>query len=602
MVNRFEKLNLRSSARSCFSLCPSITDALKFFLCSTLFTGVVFKCFAQEKYLEWTDSTGNFRVTAKFVRIEAASVVLLKEDGKEIKVAKSKLSDGSQEQADREEEYYRDLRDSKMSRSTEQRKLPPQNPTDPKVLGVNEREKLPSKNERKDESSEKKEESKPPFQIAANWPRPEQIVDKLGEMALEEAKLPLLHSFHVMKKLEDNVFEVIIELPAESSGQALIRTTNTVYKSTGKGTLPLVPVGKNEVKLKNGFTQSVVIFEEPADITATDLALRFKAREKEIASLNLLLVYSCLNWRVDWYGDYNRNDYNFGANEWRDKVREKTDYLPNRKSWPLDTLAQAKNEYQAAEKKKYSAAHYAASKLDLDVLSKLAQGGVDLDQMGEVDIPPLLLAFDTYLSMTRFGGEARIRDFSVEYIRKILKTFEDSGAWISTSYKDGRNLLHLVAVHAGGNRNYSNIEATLRVLNESAVIGDARDKFGFTPLQLFIASDLTARTGKPPENYQIMFGSNVEKIKNDGGASKIIKGFIECGSDVNAQDLIGNTALHVAVGCGRLDMANAMMDAKPKKSIRNKNNLSAYELFIKAYPKSTNGKSPDWLKMIELLD
>ena len=591
-----------SSGGCCFSVCHLLTVALKVFLYSTLFTCVVSECFAQEKYLGWTDSTGSFSVSAKFVRIEGANVVLLKEDGKEIKVAKSKLSEESQKQADREEEYYGVLHDSKMNSSPEPRKLPPQGPSEPKVPGVTEREKLPSKQEKKGESTIKNEESKPPVQIAANWPNPEQIVEKLGKMALEEAKLPVLHSFHVIQKLEDKVFEVIIDLPAESSGKALIRTTNTTYTSTGKGTLPLVPVGKKDVKLKNGFTQAILIFEESADITATDVALRFKAREKEVASLKLLLVYSCLNWGVDWYGGYNRNDYNFGANEWRDKVRAETDYLPKRKSWPLDILAQAKNEFLAADSKKYSAAHYAASKLDLDVLSKLAQGGVDLDQMGEFDMSPLLLAFDTYLSMNRFDGDAPIRNFSVEYLRKILKTFEDSGARTSTSNKDGRNLLHLVAIHAVGNGNHSNIEATLRILNETAVTGDARDKFGFTPLQLFIASELTTKTGKPPEHYQARFGSNVEKIKDDERMSRIIKGFIECGSDVNAQDLIGNTALHVAVGCGRLDIAKAIMDAKPKKSIRNKNNLSAYELFTKAYPKATNGRSPDWLKMTELLD
>ena len=54
---------------------------------------------AQEKYLQWADNTGRFKVDAQFVRIEGEQLVLKKLDGKEIKIPFERLSPESLELA-----------------------------------------------------------------------------------------------------------------------------------------------------------------------------------------------------------------------------------------------------------------------------------------------------------------------------------------------------------------------------------------------------------------------------------------------------------------------------------------------------------------------
>ena len=54
---------------------------------------------AQEKYLQWADNTGRFKVDAQFVRIEGEQVVLKRLDGREIKIPFDRLSPESLELA-----------------------------------------------------------------------------------------------------------------------------------------------------------------------------------------------------------------------------------------------------------------------------------------------------------------------------------------------------------------------------------------------------------------------------------------------------------------------------------------------------------------------
>ena len=54
---------------------------------------------AQEKYLQWADNTGRFKVDAQFVRIEGEQIVLKRLDGREIKIPFDRLSPESLELA-----------------------------------------------------------------------------------------------------------------------------------------------------------------------------------------------------------------------------------------------------------------------------------------------------------------------------------------------------------------------------------------------------------------------------------------------------------------------------------------------------------------------
>ncbi|MFM8398694.1 MAG: SHD1 domain-containing protein, partial [Pirellula sp.] len=80
--------------RSCFP------PAARFGLCAL--TSLAFlsgSAIAQEKFLQWSDNTGRFKVDAQFVRIEGEQVVLKKLDGRDIKIPFDRLSPESLELA-----------------------------------------------------------------------------------------------------------------------------------------------------------------------------------------------------------------------------------------------------------------------------------------------------------------------------------------------------------------------------------------------------------------------------------------------------------------------------------------------------------------------
>ena len=71
-------------------------------LCSSIFVSLAIlsgSAIAQEKFLQWSDNTGRFKVDAQFVRIEGEQVVLRKLDGKDIKIPFERLSPESLELA-----------------------------------------------------------------------------------------------------------------------------------------------------------------------------------------------------------------------------------------------------------------------------------------------------------------------------------------------------------------------------------------------------------------------------------------------------------------------------------------------------------------------
>ena len=61
-------------------------------------TGAQGAC-AQEKYLEWSDNTGRFKVDAQYLRVEGEQLVLKRADGREIKIPFERLSPESLELA-----------------------------------------------------------------------------------------------------------------------------------------------------------------------------------------------------------------------------------------------------------------------------------------------------------------------------------------------------------------------------------------------------------------------------------------------------------------------------------------------------------------------
>ena len=63
-----------------------------------LLTGAQVAC-AQEKYLEWSDNTGRFKVDAQYLRVEGEQLVLKRADGREIKIPFERLSPESLELA-----------------------------------------------------------------------------------------------------------------------------------------------------------------------------------------------------------------------------------------------------------------------------------------------------------------------------------------------------------------------------------------------------------------------------------------------------------------------------------------------------------------------
>lgn len=63
-----------------------------------LLTGAQGAC-AQEKYLEWSDNTGRFKVDAQYLRVEGEQLVLKRVDGREIKIPFERLSPESLELA-----------------------------------------------------------------------------------------------------------------------------------------------------------------------------------------------------------------------------------------------------------------------------------------------------------------------------------------------------------------------------------------------------------------------------------------------------------------------------------------------------------------------
>ncbi|MFN5918251.1 MAG: SHD1 domain-containing protein, partial [Planctomycetota bacterium] len=80
--------------RSCFS------PAARFGLCALTSLAILSgSAIAQEKFLQWSDNTGRFKVDAQFVRIEGEQVVLKKLDGRDIKIPFDRLSPESLELA-----------------------------------------------------------------------------------------------------------------------------------------------------------------------------------------------------------------------------------------------------------------------------------------------------------------------------------------------------------------------------------------------------------------------------------------------------------------------------------------------------------------------
>jgi hypothetical protein len=63
-----------------------------------LLTGAQGAC-AQEKYVEWSDNTGRFKVDAQYLRVEGEQLVLKRVDGREIKIPFERLSPESLELA-----------------------------------------------------------------------------------------------------------------------------------------------------------------------------------------------------------------------------------------------------------------------------------------------------------------------------------------------------------------------------------------------------------------------------------------------------------------------------------------------------------------------
>jgi hypothetical protein len=564
--------------------------------------------YAQERYLDWTDNSGNFRVHAKFERIEAGYVVLIRDDGKEIKVAKNRLSDESQKQAEIEESYYNDLSKSSKKMTKTENDSSEKGDSD---LGVSKdsRDQLDSK---QDKPVKPIPEKKPPKKIT-NWITPDRIIDQLGELSVEQNKYPLLHSFRVLQKIKDDLYEVIIDGPREVAGRAIIRTTLTTYKSTGSGSLPLVLKGETELELENGFSQKFKLFEESKDFTSEQVVQKGFETDKLSSALVYPLVYSCLAWNTDWYGPYDSNDYNLGFYTWKERLATESQYHPRRFLFSFEVLSNAKRIYNQAVERNFTAAHLAADRLDTDTLRKLAAANADLGDRGLCDHAPVIIAFQSYLKTTRFErgylevGKFDTRPaeivFSTDYLRTLLNIFEQNGASLLESTSDGQNMVHLVAQYASDTKKIERIEETLRLLKEKKIDGNAKDKDGFTPLHLFVVNEVMQGKRKKTKLYMEGFGGKTSQIEKDSESrlARIIDCLIESGGDINAQDQFGNTILHIAVGYGRVDLATVIINKKAKKGIRNKNNMSSYDLFTRAYPKLMNGRLPDWNQMLNLL-
>ena len=95
--------------RNCYSFFCSRKTA--FYLVLALL-GSSTPCRSQEKYLEWSDNTGKFRVDAKFLRSEGDHILIMRADGKEIRVPKARLSEASLAQSKDEERNNAELRTS----------------------------------------------------------------------------------------------------------------------------------------------------------------------------------------------------------------------------------------------------------------------------------------------------------------------------------------------------------------------------------------------------------------------------------------------------------------------------------------------------------
>jgi hypothetical protein len=403
------------------------------------------------------------------------------------------------------------------------------------------------------------------------WPEPDEIVAEMGSLTMLQSTKPAIHRFTILKRLSEGVYEIQVELPLQSKGRAVLATNETKFKSNGQAYMPLTYSGVQPFTLANGFNQEFRLFREAAEFSTREAAQRKKAYWDEMRNLRRMLVCSSLHFNVPITNRWNDFHVTVGADKWNEMIADESQYLSRRaKGWFSGEVAGAYRETKESLESKFSPVHYAASVRALTLLDQLTRFGEDPSGFGDCGRPPLHIAIESYLRNREFKSD---QDFDIAHLELILDRFKDLGVEADQKGAKARNLLHITGRQVSVDTivEIANIRSTLRLLIRRGVDLGQSDTGGLTPLHLVILRSLARHGSEIPLDfhYRDLFGESPEDRQRSEVMGKILALFLGEGADVNAKDRFGNTALHMAAGCARVDIVKAILDSGGNRKLPN---------------------------------
>ena len=418
----------------------------------------------------------------------------------------------------------------------------------------------------------------------AKWPQPDEVVAEMGSLTMLQATKPVNHGFTVLQQISDGVYEIQIESPIQSKGRAVLSTVTATFESDGRAVLPLTYSGTQSFSLENGFQRQIRVFREAAGLSPKEAAIREREYFDEMKDLRRMLVCSSIHFSVPITAEWKDFHATVGADKWEEMISEDSLYLSKRtKDYFSIEVTGAYRETKGSLENKLSPVHYAASVRALSLLDQLTLFGEDPSGLGDCRRSPLHIAIESYLRNRKFKSD---QDFDTRHLTLILDRFEAHGVDANEEDSNGRNLLHVVGVQVPGSGvvEIANICSTIQLLSQHGIDIRHADEGGLTPLHLAVIRSLGRSSSEMPVNYRELYGESPRDLKRSDITTKILASFLDQGADINAKDRFGNTALHVAAGCGQVDIIKAILEKGGDRKLRNENGDTPAAVLRKSFP------------------
>ena len=457
---------------------------------------------------------------------------------------------------------------------------------------------------------ETKNAASPALAKWTKWPEPDEIVAEMGSLTRLQSTKPVIHRFTILKQLSEGVYEIQVELPLQSKGRAVLATNETKFKSNGQAYMPLTYSGVQSFTLANGFNQEFPLFREAAEFSTREAAQREKAYWDEMRTLRRMLVCSSLHFNVPITNEWKDFHVTVGADKWNEMIADESQYLSRRaKDWFSVEVTGAYRETKESLENKFSPVQYAASVRALTLLDQLTLFGEDPSGLGDCRRSPLHIAIESYLRNREFKSD---QDFDTRHLRLILDRFEAHGVDANEEDSNGRNLLHVVGAQVpprSGVVEITNIHSTIELLIHYGIDIRHADKGGLTPLHLAIMQSIGSISGsrfEMPLDYREQYGTAggkyVTDLKRSDITARILASFLDQGADINAKDRFGNTVLHAASGCGRVDIIKAILDKGGDRKLRNEDGDTPAAVLRKSFPNLQAGTNDYFRQALGLLE